>query len=257
MAISPKIIVLAGYGLNCEEETAYAFNLSGGRADIMHINDLAENPGKLTGYQILAIPGGFSYGDDLGSGKAYANKLNNHLAKQLLEFSQGDKLIIGICNGFQVLTNLGLLPGALTFNDNARYTDRWVDLKISSSSPWLTGLKTLSVPIAHGEGKFVTDPQTLGVIKKQGMIGGLYYKGEMCVYQNLQPNPNGSLANIAMATSADGKILGTMPHPERAMFFTQFPNWPLLKEKLIRQGKPLPQYGPGLQIFKNAVNYFA
>jgi phosphoribosylformylglycinamidine synthase len=278
MKTPPKIIVLSGYGLNCEEETAYAFNIalrlrsgsSTGGVDIVHINDLIDRPNLLKRYQILAIPGGFSYGDDLGSGRAYANKLDNHLKKQLLDFTAKDKLVIGICNGFQVLTNLGLLPGVLTFNDNNRYTDRWVDIKIQlplkipikaldgnlQGSPWLKGIFHLSLPIAHGEGKFMADDETLTSIKKQKMVGGVYYKGEMCGYQNLAPNPNGSTLNIAMLTSANGKILGTMPHPERAMFFTQLPNWPLLKEKLIRAGKPLPKYANGLQIFKNAINYF-
>ena len=252
----PKIIVLAGYGLNCEEETALAFTLAGGVADIVHVNDLVDNPKLLMRYQILAIPGGFSYGDDLGGGKAYANKLNNHLKKYLAEFAAKDKLIIGICNGFQILTQAGLLPGALTFNDNNRYTDRWVDLKISSSSPWLKNIKILSLPIAHGEGKFVTSPDTLKTLKKQKQIAGVYYKGEICRYQDLQPNPNGSNLDIAMLASTDGKILGIMPHPERAMFFTQLPNWPLIKEKLIRAGKPLPKFADGLKIFKNAINYY-
>ena len=294
MPKKPKIIVLSGYGLNCEEETAAAFVLAGGEADIVHINDLVEEPKKLSRYQILAIPGGFSYGDDIGSGKAFANKLNNHLKKQLLEFTSKDKLMIGICNGFQILTNLGLLPGALTFNDNNRYTDRWVDVKMTQPkvssrpsaaesrdpekskdwipdslsdalktsgmtatvSPWLTGIKSLSLPIAHGEGKFVAADETLSAIKKQKQIAGVYYKGDICGYQNLQPNPNGSTLDIAAITSPNGKILGIMPHPERAMFFTQSPDWPLKKEKLIRAGKPLPKYGEGLQIFKNAINYF-
>ena len=273
MKTLPKVIVLSGYGLNCEEETAFAFTLAGAKADIVHINDLVDGIKKLKNYQILAIPGGFSYGDDTGSGKAYANKLNNHLKKELDEFVQKDKLVIGICNGFQILTNLGMLPGALTFNDNARYTDRWVDVQICSApiyglqpkirhatsqnpSPWLTGIDHLSLPIAHGEGKFVASDETLTSLKKQKMIAGVYYKGEMCGYQNLAYNPNGSTLDIAMLTSADGKILGTMPHPERAMFFTQLPNWPLLKEQMIRAGKPLPKFGPGLQIFKNSVRYF-
>jgi phosphoribosylformylglycinamidine (FGAM) synthase-like amidotransferase family enzyme len=296
--LSPKIIVLSGYGLNCEEETALAFELSGGTADIVHINDLIAAPKILSRYQILAIPGGFSYGDDLGSGKAYANKLRNHLQKYLNDFTSKDKLVIGICNGFQILTNLGLLPGVLTFNDNNRYTDRWVDVKMAPSqaiqsapsrpsaaesrgpehssdwipdsfsdalktsgmtntvSPWLRGITSLSLPIAHGEGKFVAADDIIKSIKQQHQIAGVYYKGEVCRYQSLIPNPNGSLLDIAMLTSANGKILGTMPHPERGIFFTQTPDWPLEKEKLIRSGKSLPEYTQALRIFKNAINYF-
>lgn len=252
----PKIVILSGYGLNCEEETQYAFNIAGGEADIVHINDLAANPKKLQAYHILAVPGGFSYGDDTGSGKAYANKIKNHLRQALNHFISRDKLVIGICNGFQILTNLGLLPGALTFNSNARYTDRWVDLRLNSQSPWLSGIKNLSVPIAHGEGRFVAGKATLLQLKKQRQIAAVYYKGGICKYQALEPNPNGSTLDIASLTSENGKILGIMPHPERAMFFTQLPNWPLLKQKYLRQDKPLPRFGPGLQIFKNAINYF-
>ena len=265
----PKILVLAGYGLNCEEETALSFELAAPRlrsgsssikADIVHINDLIAEKNKLMKYQILAVPGGFSYGDDTGSGKAYANKLKNHLKNQLYQFAEKDKLIIGICNGFQILTNFGLLPGALTFNDFPRYTARWTDIRLSKvtfdTSPWLKEIKALSLPIAHGEGKFYASDETLAIMKKQGQIAAKYTKGEISTAQNLKPNPNGSMLDIAMITSADGKILGTMPHPERAVFFTQAPNWTLKKEKLMRAGKPIPKFGPSLQIFKNAINYF-
>jgi phosphoribosylformylglycinamidine synthase len=296
-----KAIILSGYGLNCEQETAEAFVLAGGEASIVHINDLIAKPAILKRFQILAIPGGFSYGDDLGSGKAYANKLNNHLKKYLAEFAAKDKLIIGICNGFQILTNLGLLPGVLTFNDNNRYTDRWVDIKITSSSaviarsasavsidsrrpersrmgdaailskkkiasdalamtgnasPWLKGIKSLSLPIAHGEGKFMASADVLKTLKKQNQIAGVYYKGNICKYQSLPANPNGSMLDIAAITSENGRILGIMPHPERGMFFTQTPDWTLQKEKLSRKNKPLPKFTNNLQIFKNAISYF-
>ncbi len=252
----PKVIVLAGYGLNCEQETAAAFELVGGKADMVHVNDLVANKKQLMKYQILAIPGGFSYGDDTGSGKAYGNKLKNHLKNYLYEFATKDKLVIGICNGFQILTNTGLLPGALTVNTNARYTDRWVDLKISGHSPWLSGIKKLMLPIAHGEGKYFADDKTIKQLKKDRAIVANYTKGEICDYQNLNPNPNGSMLDIAAITGYNGRVLGIMPHPERAMFFTQLPNWPLIKQKLIRKGLPFPKNGPGLQIFKNAINYF-
>jgi phosphoribosylformylglycinamidine synthase len=260
----PKVIVLSGYGLNCEEETAFAFELAGGKAEIVHINDLIERKNRLFDYQILAIPGGFSYGDDTGSGKAFANKLKNHLLLQLQKFAQNDKLIIGICNGFQILTQAGLLPGSLTFNDNARYTVRWVDLHIppltkggrGGVSPWLASIEKISLPIAHGEGKFFADKKTLTLMKKQNQIAAIYTKGKICRLQNLNPNPNGSLADVAAVTANKGRILGMMPHPERAIFFTQLPHWTLIKERLIRAGKKLPKFGPGLQIFKNSVNYF-
>src|SRR5689334_12935213 len=148
----PKVIVMSGYGLNCEEETKFAFEIAGASADIVHLNDLIASPATLREYNILAFPGGFAYGDDTGSGKAYANKFKNHLSTELEEFLKRDTLVIGICNGFQIITSLGIAPGALTFNSGGKYLDRWVDLRVVGKSPWLKGIKTLSVPIAHGEG---------------------------------------------------------------------------------------------------------
>src|SRR3989338_1473238 len=120
----PKVIVMSGYGLNCEEETKFAFEKAGGIADIVHLNDLIASPAMLKDYDILAFPGGFAYGDETGSGKAYANKFKNHLSKELEEFLARDTLVIGICNGFQIVTSLGIFPGALTFNSGGKYLDR-------------------------------------------------------------------------------------------------------------------------------------
>ena len=252
----PSVIVLAGYGLNCEDETKRAFDLAGAKADIVHVNDLAADTKMLRRFEILAVPGGFSYGDDTGSGRAYASKLKNHLQAELDRFVDEDHLMIGICNGFQILTNLGLLPGALLANTSARYSDRWVDLEIRGTSPWLKGIKDLSLPIAHGEGRYFADPKTLALLHKEKAVAATYAKGEMCREYDLPANPNGAMENIAAITAREGRILGMMPHPERAMFFTQLPTWPMRKEELLRAGKKLPSLGPGLQIFKNAVDYF-
>lgn len=243
--------------MNCEEETKLAFELAGAAADIVHIADLIKDKRRLNKYQILAIPGGFAFGDDTGSGKAYANKLKNNLSQEIGVFLRRDTLTIGICNGFQVLTNLGVLPGALLANDSVRYIDRWVDLKVTGKGPWLQGIKTLSLPIAHGEGKYYADARTMARLKKKNQVGIKYIKGEICGLQNLPANPNGALQNIACVTSEDGRILGMMPHPERGMFFTQLPHWTLLKEQYRREGKPLPKEAAGLQLFRNAVKYFS
>lgn len=240
MPTKVKILVLAGYGLNCEEETAFGFNLAGGQAEIVHINDLISQDKKLADYQILVFPGGFSYGDDLGSGYAFANRVKNNLWQELADFINQDRLVLGICNGFQILVSLGLLgEAALKWNDSARYIDTWVDLKVAGKTPWLKGIKKISLPVAHGEGKFFTRVKVKTALK----------------YIN-NTNPNGSQEDIAGITDKSGRILGLMPHPERAMFFTQLPDWPYLKEKLIRAGKPLPKFGPGLKIFQNGVKYF-
>ncbi len=262
----PRALVFSGYGLNCEEETRYGFLLAGGSADIVHINDCIDRPKLLRRYQILAIPGGFAYGDDTGAGNAYANKLKNHLWDSLVRFIQGDHLVIGICNGFQILVNLGLLPGfhhaygkkeiALLHNDSSRLIDRWTDLKSFSESPWLTGIDMTSFPIGHGEGKFYTTPKTLEKLRKKKMVALRYVHGDMCEYQQLPANPTGTLDDIAAITDETGRIFGIMPHPERALFFTQLPTWPLRKEQCIRNGEKLPVHGPGLKVFQNAVTYF-
>ncbi|OGK26145.1 hypothetical protein A3C28_05900 [Candidatus Roizmanbacteria bacterium RIFCSPHIGHO2_02_FULL_39_9] len=254
----PNFMIMAGYGLNCEEETKYAFELAGGSGDIVHINDLIAGIKKLNDYQILAIPGGFAYGDDTGAGNAFANKMKNHLLEKLKKFIAQDRLVIGICNGFQILAHLELLPVkiALINNNTARYTDRWVDCKVENSSPWLRGIKTISMPIAHGEGNVYVDAKTLDVIKKKTLVALRYTKGAVCEYQSLPANPNGSIDNIAGISDESGKIFGLMPHPERAMFFTQLPNWPYLREKYKRSGEIIPDKGPGLRIFKNAIDYF-
>lgn len=264
--MKPNTLILAGYGLNCDEETKFAFDRAGAEAHIVHINDVIDGSKNLKNYQILVFQGGFSYGDDTGAGNAYASKIKNHLWEEILTFLNKDKLIIGICNGFQILVNLGLLPGldrnygirkvALVHNDKARYCVRWVDLKIESRSPWLIGINSISLPIAHGEGKFFAEKKTLAQLKKKKMIACRYTNGQLCRWLDLPPNPNGSLEDIAGITDETGKILGLMPHPERAQFFHQLPNWTYIADILKREGKLIPKDGPGSTIFQNAVNYF-
>ena len=262
----PKVLVFSGYGLNCEEETKFAFDLAGASTDIVHINDLIDKKYMLKNYQILAFQGGFSYGDDNGAGNAFDNKIRNHLWRDLQVFVKNNTLIIGICNGFQIISNLGLLPAlntqygtretALVPNNSSRYTVRFVDLIIENKTPWFRGIKQLSVPIAHGEGKFYTTKKILSELNAKNLISAKYISGEICSFQSLDANPNGSLEDIASITDESGRIIGMMPHPERAIFFTQLPNWFLLKEKYLRQKKNIPTYGPGLQVFQNAVQYF-
>ncbi len=262
----PKVLIFSGYGINSEEETKVGFDLVGGDSDIVHINDLIEGKKKINDYQILVFPGGFAYGDDTGAGLAYANKVKNHLWPDVKRFVEKGGLVIGICNGFQIIVNLGLLPAlkyqyggkevALLHNKTARYVCRWVDVKVQNESPWLKGINELPIVISHGEGKFYSEPKTLKQLKDRKLIALKYVKGEISDYQNLEYNPTGTLEDIAGITDESGRVLGLMPHPERAMFFTQRPDWPLIKEKLKREGKPLPKEGPGLQIFKNAIKYF-
>jgi len=248
---NPKVIIMSGYGLNCEEETKFVFERVRAHADIVHINDLIANPKALSSYQILVFPGGFSYGDDTGSGKAYANKFKNHLSRELEEFLSRDTLTIGICNGFQILTCLGVLPGGLTHNKNGQYIDRWVDLKVTGKSPWLAGLKSISLPIAHGEGKYLISTKEYNNLNKEKRIAFTYTKGDICKYQNLEANPNGANYDIAGVLGYNGRVLGMMPHPERAQFSHHSPLWQTKKDKLKNTDE-----GEGIILFKNAVNYF-
>lgn len=267
------VLILKEHGTNCEFESKYAFELAGEKTgietkvEIVHMNDLIFSPELLRYCQILMFPGGFSHGDDTGSGYAWANRFRNHedLWDELRYFVEKDHLTLGVCNGFQALVNLGLLPNidgkytrsaALIHNSFPRYLCRWVDLQFSGHSPWTLGVDKISLPIAHGEGKFYAEPETLAEIKENDLVAARYIEGEICTSQNLPANPNGALDDIAGITDLSGKILGMMPHPERAVDFTHRPDWTLLKELYKRTGKKIPTDGPGLQLFVNALNYF-
>ncbi|MEK6933339.1 MAG: phosphoribosylformylglycinamidine synthase I [Nanoarchaeota archaeon] len=263
----PNTLVLTGYGINCDEETKFAFEKAGAKADIVHINDLIETPKRLDDYQIVAFPGGFSYGDDTGAGNALANKVRNHLLEEFGDFVKKDKLVIGICNGFQVLTNLGLLPAfnekygyrnvALVHNNSTRYQCEWIDIEFNGKSPWTKDIGRISLPIAHGEGKFFTDRNTLKKLNEKSLVAAKYIRGEIFnLYKKTEYNPNGSLDDIAGITDESGRILGMMPHPERAIDFTHLPHWTLLKEKYKRAGREIPDEASGIIIFKNGVKYF-
>jgi phosphoribosylformylglycinamidine synthase I len=253
MAISkPKILILSGYGLNCEEETKFAFDKVGGKADIMHINDLILSPHSMLDYDVLAFPGGFSYCDDTGSGKAFSNKFKNHLKTELEDFLKRDTLMIGICNGFQIMTSLGILPGALAHNKGGKYMDRWVDMKVVGKSPWLLGIKNISLPIAHGEGQYIISKKEYAKMKGRKEIALTYTKGDVSKFQNLDANPNGAMYDIAGVLAYNGRAFGLMPHPDRALFNYQNPLWSKERSKKKTTNKD----GDGLQIFKNAIKYF-
>jgi phosphoribosylformylglycinamidine synthase len=251
----PKVCVLRSAGTNCDRETAAAFKLAGAAPELVHINSLVRGVKSFNDFQILAFPGGFSYGDDVASGKIFANELRFKLSDPLRKFIRDGKLIIGICNGFQILVKSGLLPGgpelkqdtSLIINDSGKYEDRWVYLKPSGKCAWTRGIKNIIyLPVGHGEGKFVTrDKRILKGLKDNRQMVFQYCdaNGKLSGYPD---NPNGSTENIAGITDKTGRILGLMPHPERHMFATQHPrNWNLKSKK----------HGDGLQIFKNGVKY--
>ena len=266
---TPRVLVIAGYGLNCEEETLFAFERAGISGSIIHINDLIADKTPLTHHQILAIPGGFSYGDDTGSGNALANRIRNNLWEELHAFLERDTLTLGLCNGCQTLVNLGLVPGsnnqygerevALLHNSSHRYQCRWVTLNThNSSSPWLKNIGLIRVPVAHGEGCFTMSDDTLATLQTNGQIAFTYSDENGNPANGIFPaNPNGSMADIAAITSENGRVLAMMPHPERAILFTQQDNWPLLAQRYTRNDQPLPEDGDGMALFSNAAAYFA
>lgn len=265
----PETLILTGYGINCEEETAFAFMTAGSSVRIIHINDLIDNKSLLDNYQILVFPGGFSYGDDTGSGKALANRMKNNLYNEIEKFIDRDTLTLGICNGFQVLVNLGLLPlvenfdgtakAALEYNESFRYQCRWVDVRVEKDSPsiFTKNIERMHIPVAHGEGNFYAPENEINRIESLNLVSMRYIKKDGSSANSEFPyNPNGSMNDIASICSPDGRIMGMMPHPERGMFFTQRDDWTLLKEQYIREGKEIPVYSDGIELFKNAVNYF-
>jgi len=265
--MSANVIVIAGYGLNCEEETKHAFEYCGLSGKIIHINDLIENPKILDDAQILAIPGGFSYGDDTGSGNAFAQKMKLALWEPIQKFVSRDTLTIGICNGSQITANLGLVPAfdgqygvrdvAVTYNLSNRYQCRWIDLKITSSSPWLHGIESMHIPIAHGEGRFMMEEETLKTLKDNGQIAAQFVKPDGSTANGEFPfNPNGSADDIAGITDESGKVLALMPHPERGMFTWQRDDYMELKDKAQREGKALHEETDGIALFQNAAAYF-
>ena len=249
--MKPKVLIVRTAGTNCDKETEFAFKTAGADTYLQHINYIKQKK-DLTNYQIICIPGGFSYGDDLGAGKILSLEFMCWLSDELKKFIDKGGLILGICNGFQVLVKTGILPDldfkqkiTLTSNDSARFESRWVYLKVDSKSVWLKNLPdVITFPIAHGEGKFYAEGDVLYKIEESGLVA-LRYVDESMNLAGYPFNPNGSVNNIAGITDYTGRILGLMPHPERFIFKHHSPFW---KDK---QTSPF-----GIEIFKNSVAYF-
>ena len=256
----PNVLILRAPGTNCDRETAFAFELAGAKAEVFHINRLLESPGLFDRFQILCVPGGFSYGDDVASGRILANQIEHHLDDQMARFKEAGKLILGICNGFQVLIKSRVLlerdpepQATLTTNDSGRYEDRWAELGVEGAQcVFLRGIERMYLPVAHAEGKFVTrDAQVLARLQAAGQLALRYRPLPGTPATNGQvpypDNPNGAQANVAGICDSTGRVLGLMPHPERYIDRTQHPRW------TRGEGQ---QPGDGLQLFRNAVGYF-
>lgn len=243
MAIQPRILILRAPGTTCDGETAHAFQRAGGQTEVVHVRRLMESPGLLGEAQILCIPGGFSYGDDIASGRILALQLKRRLAGALREFQLAGKLILGICNGFQVLLRGGLLAGdrennpaaTLTWNASGRFQAAWVQLAVAGGrSVFLSGIERMYLPVAHAQGRFVAkDGATLTELERGGQV--------VLRYSDDVPD------SVAGLSDATGRILGLMPHPERYIDPTQHPRWTRGEAAAV---------GDGLRLFQNAVNYF-
>lgn len=247
---APKTLILRSAGTNCDQELAHAFELAGAVTERVHLSELIADPDRLAAYDLIGFPGGFSYGDDIAAGRILANRLRHRLLEPLQAAVARGVPMIGICNGFQVLVKLGLLPfsaqamqlATLADNTSGRFQDRWVPVVADSGSTciWTQGLDAFDLPIAHGEGRFVAAPEVLAQLEAQGQIALRYASGR---------NPNGSEADIAGICDPTGLVFGLMPHPERFIHPTHHPAW-------TRQGAAfLAAPTPGQRFFDNAVQY--
>ena len=254
----PRAIVLRAPGTNCEEETADAWARAGAVVETWHIGRLIESPASLDDFQVLTLPGGFSYGDDLGAGKILAARLGVVLGDALHRFHDRGGLVLGICNGFQVLVRAGLLPGGtsggratLARNDSGRFESRWVRLSTRPGlSPFLPdGFEPLiELPVAHGEGRFVLErPSDLDALDRDGQIVLKYADEQGRPTEAYPDNPNGSTGAVAGVCDPTGRILGLMPHPERFVAPWHHPRW---TRQPGQDGEP----GDGLALFRNAVD---
>ena len=272
----PRALILRAPGTNCDRETAFALAQAGAAAEILHVNRVLEEGRYLQESQILCLPGGFSYGDDIAAGRIFGNQIRNHLADAMEKFREDGKLILGICNGFQVLIKSGLLlsvrdkqqaehekgaaeaAATLTWNDSGKFEDRWVHLRVTGDkSPLLAGIQRMFLPVAHAEGKFVTaSAEKLDALETSGQLvlrycnslknNGIEQDDHATVH--FPENPNGSLRAVAGVCDETGRVLGLMPHPERYIDRTQHPRW--------TRGEGGAK-GDGTAIFKNAVEFFA
>ena len=253
MIVQVKTLILRAPGTNCDVEAAFAFEEAGAQVDLVHVDELIRRQKSLFNYHIMVIPGGFTYGDDISVGKILANELKLKLGNELQKFIEDGRLILGICNGFQVLVKAGMLPESkgdksqsltLANNDSGKFECRWIYLRANKTSPCIftRGIDLMYLPVAHGGGKVVIEPGTI-----EELNVALYYADDTGDIQAGYPhNPNGSVNNIAGICDATGRIFGLMPHPERFINWTQHPRW---------TREPWRDYGDGFRVFLNAVEW--
>ena len=268
-----RALILTGFGINCEEEFAAAYRMAGAEATVVHLNQVLHGQVSIHNFDILNFPGGFSFGDDLGSGVVLANKLRYRqtsadgrtLLNDIKQIIANGKFVLGICNGFQVLVKLGLLPDmggdvmpevTLTHNASGRYEDRWVTLRVNpaSNTPFLTGINTLEVPVRHGEGRLVVpDAATRAAIEAAGLNCLSYVDANGDGTSEYPHNPNGADLNCAGLTDPTGQVFGLMPHPEAFLAAYNHPDW----ARRRRVNPDASEEGEGLRIFRNIVGHVA
>jgi len=264
-----KALVMTGFGLNCDLETAYALEKAGADVERVHLNTLIARDRSISDFRIFVIGGGFSWGDDHGAGVIMAMRLKHRLQDEILAFVESGGIVMGICNGFQVLVNLGLLPGfnrgelkrevALIANDCGNFRDQWVHLSANTRSRCVLtrGIEKLELPVRHGEGKFFAEAAVIDRLIDQQQVMLRYAMPDGSLAKDEFPyNPNGSVSDIAGICDSTGRIAGLMPHPEAFNHVTNHPDWTLLRENYRSRGDHLPEEGGGIRIFRNAVDYF-
>ena len=264
-----RALVVTGFGINCEEEMAAAYRLAGAQADIVHLNQVFKERVSIHDYHILNFPGGFSFGDDLGSAKVLSNKFKfkkmasgRHFIDDLARFLADGHFIVGVCNGFQALVKMGLLPNlsgnfeqevTLTHNDSGKFEDRWVTCGVNdqSKTPFLQGIEQIDLPVRHGEGKLVIRDETVRQGILENHLNCLSYLGPDGEPTAEYPyNPNGSELNCAGLTDKTGQVFGLMPHPEAYLSLYNHPDWPQRKRRGAEN-----EDGEGLQVFRNIVKH--
>lgn len=254
-----RVMILRAAGTNCDYETVHAWELAGARPERVHVRRLIERPALLDGYHVLTIPGGFSYGDDIAAGRVLAAQIERNLRERLIAFVDSGRLILGICNGLQVLVKAGLLPRvsrssdwaadalcSVTYNDPAGFQDRWVRLRAAEHTPcvFVEPNREYEMPIAHGEGRVVfRDDAVRRDVERAGLNAVRYVCG---ADEILPANPNGSELDCAGLCDPTGRIFGLMPHPDRYVMRTQHPSW---------TAREAGEKGDGLAMFERAVAF--